>query len=96
MCGWCSSTFTHVPFGTHHLSATLNDYEPIKQDIEVRRGMTPEIHLKLKQDPVSALLAEAKKYDEGTPQQLTAYGALRTRRTSTFFPPFYGGPKTRR
>jgi serine/threonine protein kinase len=71
-----SNTFTHVPFGTHQLSATLNEYEPIKQDIEVRRGMTPEIHLKLKQDPVSALLTEANKYDEGTPQQLSAYVRL--------------------
>jgi serine/threonine protein kinase len=71
-----SNTFTHVPFGTHQVTATLNDYEAIKQDIEVRRGMTPEIHLKLKQDPVSALLTEAKKYDEGTPQQLTAYVRL--------------------
>jgi serine/threonine protein kinase len=71
-----SNTFTHVPFGTHQATATLNDYEAIKQDIEVRRGMTPEIHLKLKQDPVSALLTEAKKYDEGTPQQLTAYVRL--------------------
>ena len=43
-----SNTFTHVPFGTHQLSATLDDYEPIKQDIEVRRGMTPQIHLQLK------------------------------------------------
>ena len=43
-----SNTFTHVPFGTHQLTATLDDYEPIKQDIEVRRGMTPEIRLQLK------------------------------------------------
>src|SRR5271165_185524 len=43
-----SNTFTHVPFGTHQLSATLHDYEPIKQDIEVRRGMTPQIRLQLK------------------------------------------------
>src|SRR5580704_4105191 len=43
-----SNTFTHVPFGTHQLSANLDDYEPIKQDIEVRRGMTPQIHLQLK------------------------------------------------
>ena len=71
-----SNTFTHVPFGTHQLSATMNDYEVLKQDIDVRRGMAPEVHLKLKQDPVSALLTEAKKYDEGTPQQLTAYVRL--------------------
>jgi serine/threonine protein kinase/TPR repeat protein len=71
-----SNTFTHVPFGTHQLTATLDNYEPIKQDIEVRRGMTPQIHLKLKPDPVSALLAETKKYEEGTPQQLTAYVQL--------------------
>ena len=43
-----ANTFTHVPFGTHQLTATLDDYEPIKQDIEVRRGMTPQIHLQLK------------------------------------------------
>jgi serine/threonine protein kinase/tetratricopeptide (TPR) repeat protein/chaperone required for assembly of F1-ATPase len=41
------NTFTHVPFGTHELKATLENYEPIKQDIQVRRGMTPEIHLRL-------------------------------------------------
>ncbi len=43
------NTFTHVPFGPHQLSATLDDHEPIKQDIEVRRGMSPEIRLQLKQ-----------------------------------------------
>ena len=43
-----ANTFTHVPFGTHQLTATLDDYEPIKQDIQVRRGMTPQIHLQLK------------------------------------------------
>ena len=43
-----SNTFNHVPFGTHQLTATLDNYEPIKQDIEVRRGMTPQIRLPLK------------------------------------------------
>src|SRR5258708_38211824 len=43
-----ANTFTHVPFGTHQLMATLDSYEPVKQDIEVRRGMVPEIDLKLK------------------------------------------------
>jgi len=42
-------TFTHVPFGTHQLSATLDNYEPLKQDIQVRRGMSPEIQLQLKE-----------------------------------------------
>ena len=42
------NTFTHVPFGTHQLSATLENYEPIKQDIQVRAGMSPEIRLQLK------------------------------------------------
>jgi TPR repeat protein len=41
----------------------LNDYETIKQDIEVRKGMAPEIHVALK--PV-------KKYGEGTPEQVMA------------------------
>jgi TPR repeat protein len=71
-----SNTFTHVPFGTHQLTAALENYLTIKQEVEVRRGTTPQIHLKLKQDPISALLVEAKKYDEGTPQQLAAYVQL--------------------
>src|SRR6266446_6299213 len=44
-----TNTFTHVSFGTHQLTATLDDYEPIKQDLQVSRGMTPEICLKLRQ-----------------------------------------------
>src|SRR5260221_9934213 len=32
----------------HQLTATLDNYEPVKEDIEVRRGMVPEIDLKLK------------------------------------------------
>jgi TPR repeat protein len=70
------NSFTHVPFGMHQLTATLDNYQPVKQDIEVRRGMAAEIHLKLKQDPISALSADAKKYEEGTPQQLAAYVQL--------------------
>ncbi len=70
------NSFTHVPFGMHQLTATLDNYQPVKQDIEARRGMAAEIHLKLKQDPISALLADAKKYEEGTPQQLAAYVQL--------------------
>src|SRR5208282_5401937 len=41
------NTFTHVPFGTHQLSVTLDGYEPIKQDLQVRRGMAPELRLQL-------------------------------------------------
>jgi TPR repeat protein len=41
------NTFTHVPFGAHQLSATLENYEPLKQDVEVRAGMSPEIQLRL-------------------------------------------------
>src|SRR5208337_1011241 len=52
-----SNTFTHVPFGTHQLSATLDDYEPIKQDFEVRRGMTPQIRLQLKPSQEIAALS---------------------------------------
>jgi TPR repeat protein len=50
------STFTHVPFGPHQLSATLDRYEPLKQDIQVHQGMRPEIHLQLKQIPEIATL----------------------------------------
>ena len=49
------NTFTHVPLGTHQLSATLDNYEPVKQDIQVRRGMTPEIRLQLK--PIQEIAA---------------------------------------
>jgi TPR repeat protein len=72
------NTFTHVPFGTHQLTATLNDYEPIKQELQVARGMALEIHLTLKRktNPIDSLLAEAKQYDEGTPEQLNAYVKL--------------------
>jgi hypothetical protein len=42
------NTFTHVPFGTYQLTATLEDFEPIKQAIQVRRGMTLQIRLQLK------------------------------------------------
>jgi serine/threonine protein kinase/TPR repeat protein len=42
------NTFTHVPFGNHQISATLSNYEPFKQDVEVRAGMSPEIHLQLR------------------------------------------------
>src|SRR5258708_12039549 len=38
-----------ISFGKHQLSATLKDYEPIKKDIEVSRGMIPEIRLTLGQ-----------------------------------------------
>jgi serine/threonine protein kinase/TPR repeat protein len=49
------NTFTHVPFGPHQLSATLENYEPIRQDIQVHRGMRPEIHLPLK--PIQEIAA---------------------------------------
>ena len=72
------NTFTHVPFGTHQLTATLDTYEPIKQDIEVHSGMTPEVRLQLKQkpSPIEALLIEAKKDEQGSPRQLNAYARL--------------------
>jgi TPR repeat protein len=70
--------FTHVPFGTHQLTAALDNYESIKQDIEIRAGMNPEIRLKLekKADLIAELIAETKKYDQSSPQYLTAYVRL--------------------
>ena len=71
-----SNTFTHVPFGTHQLTATLDDYEPIKQDVEVRQGMTSEIHLKLTQSQEIAALSVqieppgASILLDGTPPQV--------------------------
>src|SRR5262249_47569568 len=49
------NTFTHVPFGSHQITATLEDYEPVKQDIEVRKGMAPQLRLQLK--PIEELAA---------------------------------------
>jgi serine/threonine protein kinase len=68
-------TFSHVPFGKHQLSATLDNYEPLEQEIEVGSGTSSEVHLTLKQKPNrrELLLGEVKKYDEGTPEYLTAY-----------------------
>ena len=48
-------TFTHVPFGPHRLSATLDDYQPIEQDFQVRKAMNPEIRLQLK--PIQEIAA---------------------------------------
>jgi len=72
------STFSHVPFGKHQLTATLDNYEPLEQEIEVGSGMSPELHLTLKQKPnrTELLMADVKKYDEGTPEYLTAYVRL--------------------
>jgi serine/threonine protein kinase len=72
------NTFTHIPFGTHQLAATLENYESIKQEIEIRRGMNPEIRLKFnkKANPIAEFVAETKKYDESSPQYLTAYVRL--------------------
>src|SRR5260221_13094500 len=60
------NTFTHVPFGKHQLSATLKDYEPIKKDIEVSRGMIPEIRLTLGQIQEIAALSDRTNVAEGT------------------------------
>src|SRR6202042_1653435 len=50
------NTFTHVPFGTHRLSVTLDNYEPIEQEVQIRRGM-PEIRLELKPSQEIAALS---------------------------------------
>jgi TPR repeat protein len=66
------NTFTHVPFGSHQISATLEGYATVHQDIEVRRGMAPEVHLQLKTDQFAMLLGQIKKNPEGSPQYVTA------------------------
>jgi serine/threonine protein kinase/TPR repeat protein len=72
------NTFSHIPFGKHQLVATLEDYEPAEQEIEIGSETLPEIHLTLKQKPnrKDLLLADVKKYDEGTPDHLAAYVRL--------------------
>jgi serine/threonine protein kinase/TPR repeat protein len=71
-------TFSHVPFGKHQLSATLDNYEPLEQEIEVGSGTSSEVHLTLKQKPNrrELLLGEVKKYNAGTPEFLSAYVRL--------------------
>src|SRR6202007_1433524 len=71
-------TFSNVPFGKHQLMATLDNYEPLEQEIEVGSGMSPEVHLTLKQKPNrrELLMSEVKKNDEGTPEYLSAYVRL--------------------
>jgi len=65
--------FTHIPFGVHQLTAALDNYESVKQDIQVQSGMASEIHIKLNPVSIDALLAEAKKYEEGSNEQVNAY-----------------------
>jgi TPR repeat protein len=62
-------TFTHVPFGPHQLSVVLDNYETVKQDLQVRGGMNPEIKLQLKpiqengREAFSAFLRDAQLGD---------------------------------
>ncbi|MBV8274464.1 MAG: protein kinase, partial [Verrucomicrobia bacterium] len=72
------STFSHVPFGKHQLVATQDNYEPLEQEIEVGSGTSPEIHVSLKPKPNrrELLLADVKKYDEGTLDYLSSYVRL--------------------
>ena len=72
------NTFTHVPFGKHQLAATQDNYEPLQQEIEVGSDTSPQIQLALKQKPNrrDVLLADVKKYEEGTPDYLSAYVRL--------------------
>jgi tetratricopeptide (TPR) repeat protein/chaperone required for assembly of F1-ATPase len=50
-----ANNFTHVPFGTHQLSASLPDYYPIREEIQIRKGTAPEIRLQLK--PIQEIAA---------------------------------------
>jgi serine/threonine protein kinase/TPR repeat protein len=71
-------TFSHVPFGKHQLKAALDNYETLEQEIEVSSGTSSEVHLTLKQKPNrrELLMGDIKRYDEGTPEYLTAYVRL--------------------
>ncbi|HEY0790492.1 MAG TPA: protein kinase [Chthoniobacterales bacterium] len=40
-------TFAHVPFGSHQLTATLEGYEPLAQDLQVQEGMNPNLRVEL-------------------------------------------------
>src|SRR6516165_2171731 len=52
-----SNTFTHVPFGSHEITATLDDFEPIRQQIRVYPGMASKMHLQLKPTQEMAALS---------------------------------------
>jgi TPR repeat protein len=49
------NTFTHVPFGHHQLTATLERYKPFTQDLEVHEGMNPQLRLTLEPVPPTEL-----------------------------------------
>ena len=70
-----SNTFTHIPYGSHQLTAALTNYEPLEQKLEVSRGMSREIRIRLirKSIPTDVWLADLKKSRENSPQQLNAY-----------------------
>jgi TPR repeat protein/chaperone required for assembly of F1-ATPase len=76
------NTFTHVPFGQHQITAVLENYEPVRQDIQVRRGMSSEVRLPLKQiseiaalkvqaDPASAVILLDGKPPQEPPNTFT-------------------------
>src|SRR5258708_14246360 len=52
-----ANTFTRVPFGTHQLTATLDNYEPIKQDIEVRDRKSTKLTSNLPLIPYTAFFS---------------------------------------
>ena len=50
-------TFTHVGFGKHQLSASLDGYSPITRDIQVRTGMNPTLSVTLVPIPLPVEVA---------------------------------------
>ena len=89
------NTFTHVPFGPHQVSAALDGYEPLKQDIQVREGMGPDIRLQLK--PIQEIATLSVQSDPPVPQSSWTESRLRCHQTLslmfrsalTRFPPLW-------
>ena len=64
------NTFTNVTFGEHHLTATLDGFEPKEEALPVNGGMNTDVILQLKraeptssQDPLQALVDQRKEHE---------------------------------
>ena len=72
------NTFTKIPFGKHRLTATLDGYEPIYQELQIDTTTTVSKVLELKRTQqwlrLQELVDQVKKYsnDPDSPQYVTA------------------------
>jgi serine/threonine protein kinase/TPR repeat protein len=58
-------TFTHVGFGKHQLSASLDGYEPFSQELQFHEGMNPTFPVKLQRRPFEIVAFSVQSEPEG-------------------------------